>query len=174
MNDDAHNDLVPHLLLQLRTTKIPIFQQAILKWHRKYMENTLKLAPQTLVTMADTECQVLKHSNQWVKTIDPSIAAMQAMVRSHQSGAIDVFKSIAAHFSELSNKQTKFLKEAGRQPNKERNVDGTTLEWVYSPPRDLSESRYFNSRHWYYCTKCGRNGRWVCTHSDEMHVPSRN
>jgi hypothetical protein len=62
------------------------------------MENVLQLTPQMLVTMADNECQILKHSNQCIKTIDPSIAAMQAMVQSHQLGSVDVFKSITAHF----------------------------------------------------------------------------
>lgn len=28
---DAHNDLLPHLLLQLRSTNIPMFQQAVLQ-----------------------------------------------------------------------------------------------------------------------------------------------
>jgi hypothetical protein len=65
--DNAHNDLIPHILLQLRTTTIPLFQQSVLKWQRQHMENTLQLTPSLLVTMADGECQVLKHSAQWVK-----------------------------------------------------------------------------------------------------------
>lgn len=55
--DGMRNDLIPHLLLQLCNTKIPMFQQPVLKWHRKYMENNLKITPLTLVTMADNECQ---------------------------------------------------------------------------------------------------------------------
>jgi hypothetical protein len=30
----SHNDLIPHIFLQLRATKIPIFQQEVLCWHR--------------------------------------------------------------------------------------------------------------------------------------------
>jgi hypothetical protein len=67
--DSDHDDLVPHILLQLRSTKIPIFQHTILKRHRQYRENKLNLTPSTLVTMADEESQVLKHSHQWVETI---------------------------------------------------------------------------------------------------------
>jgi hypothetical protein len=48
-----------------------MFQQAVLRWQRKYMENFLKPTPITLVTLVDEECQVLKHSSQWVETIDP-------------------------------------------------------------------------------------------------------
>jgi hypothetical protein len=51
---------------------IPLIQQSILQWQREYMESTSKLAPTELVTMADEESQVLKHSNQWVETIFPS------------------------------------------------------------------------------------------------------
>jgi hypothetical protein len=61
-SDTDHNDLVPQILLQLCQTRIPVFQQSVLKWHRKYMENELKLTPTTLVSMADEECQVLQHS----------------------------------------------------------------------------------------------------------------
>ena len=75
-SDTANNDLIPHILLQLRSTTIPIFQQSVLQWQRNYMENKLALMPSNLVTLADEECQVLKHSSQWVETIDPSVAAM--------------------------------------------------------------------------------------------------
>lgn len=57
--ETEHNDLIPHILLQLRTMKIPIFQQSVLKWHREYMESKLSLTPTSLVSMADDECQIL-------------------------------------------------------------------------------------------------------------------
>lgn len=88
---------------------------------------------------------ILKHSNQWVETIDLSIAAMQAMVQSHLAGSVDVFKSIAAHFSEMMNKQQKSIKEVGKQPYHERRGEHIMPEWVYSPPQDLSQSRYFKA-----------------------------
>jgi hypothetical protein len=53
--EDEHIDLIPHILLQLSSTRIPIFQQTVLKWHRKYMESDLKLTPTKPVTMADEE-----------------------------------------------------------------------------------------------------------------------
>jgi len=40
-------------------TKIPLFQQAVLKWHRDYMEGTLKITPPQLVQKADEESQIL-------------------------------------------------------------------------------------------------------------------
>ncbi len=62
--ESAYNDLVPHILLQLHTTEIPIFQQSTLKRHREYMESKLQLTPSNLVMIVDDECQVLRHSNQ--------------------------------------------------------------------------------------------------------------
>jgi hypothetical protein len=76
----AHNDLIPHILKQLRSTTIPLFQQSVLKWQRDYFENTLQLTPASLVLKADQEHQILKHAGQWVETIDPSVAAMQAQL----------------------------------------------------------------------------------------------
>jgi hypothetical protein len=90
--EDAHNDLIPHIFLQLRHTTIPMFQQAVLRWQRKYMENSLKLNPSTLVTLADEECQVLKHSSQWVETIDPSVTAMQALFQTTTQGTTKIFE----------------------------------------------------------------------------------
>jgi hypothetical protein len=72
-----HTDLVPHILIQLRTTTIPVFQQLVLTRQREYMENKLKFNPSSLATLADQECQVLKHANQWLEMIDLSVAAMQ-------------------------------------------------------------------------------------------------
>jgi len=69
--DTSNNDLLPHILNQLGRSKTPLFQQAILKWHCKYMEGKLSLTPMQLVQMADEESQILWHSNQWVETIDP-------------------------------------------------------------------------------------------------------
>jgi hypothetical protein len=43
--------------------------------------------PSDLVCKADTECQFLQHAHQWVETIDPSITAMQAMLRSTKSSS---------------------------------------------------------------------------------------
>jgi hypothetical protein len=42
------------------------------------MEGKMKTIPLKLVQMADEECQILRHSHQWVKTIDPSVTALQA------------------------------------------------------------------------------------------------
>jgi hypothetical protein len=41
--DKEHNVLFPHVLLQLRTMTIPVFQQSVLQWQRKYFENKLVL-----------------------------------------------------------------------------------------------------------------------------------
>ncbi len=45
-------------------------------------------------------------------------------------------------------------------------------DWIFTPPQDISQTRYFNSRTWDFCTKCGRNGRWVVTHSGDSHKSS--
>ncbi len=75
MDDTTNNDLLPHTLLQLHYTKIPVFQQTVLKWHRNYMEGKLQITQ--LVQMAnDEESQILCHMYQWVETIDHSITAL--------------------------------------------------------------------------------------------------
>lgn len=87
--------------MQLRLTTIPLFQQTVLKWQREYMESSLKLTPSKLVTLADEESQVLKHSNQWVETIDPSVIAMQAMLTSTMSSSTTLFETLSANLSKF-------------------------------------------------------------------------
>jgi hypothetical protein len=67
---------LPHIYLQLHLTKIPIFQQIVLQWHHEFLENSLKITPTEFMRKEDDECQILKHSDHWVETIDPSIIAM--------------------------------------------------------------------------------------------------
>jgi hypothetical protein len=49
--------------------------------------SALQLTQLSLVSLTDEECQVLKHSSQWVETIDPTVAAMQAMINSNKEGS---------------------------------------------------------------------------------------
>lgn len=53
--------------------KTPLFQQAVLKWHKEYIEGTLKVTHIQLVQKVDAESQILCHTHQWVESIDPSI-----------------------------------------------------------------------------------------------------
>ena len=91
--------------MQLRSTTIPTFQQKVLKWQRGYMENTLHMSPSQLVRLADEECQILKHSLQWVETIDPSVLGLQALFQSTNQGNSSLFETLAANLSTLTKMQ---------------------------------------------------------------------
>jgi hypothetical protein len=99
--DTAHNDLLPHIFMKLQNTTIPLFQQKILTWQCNYMENKLKVSPMQLISMADEECQVLKNSNQWVRTIDLSIVAMKALVQGNVHNANNLIRQLHAQFSSI-------------------------------------------------------------------------
>ena len=179
--DNVHNDLIPHIFLQLRTTTIPIFQPTIIKWQRNYMESSLKLTPIKLVTLADEECQVLKHFGQWVETIDPSIVAMQALLQSTTQGTAKVFKELTANLSKLSSNQT--LNHNGQgwhrevssgnsqqhQEDQHRHYMSDSPDWVYEKPSDAHETQTYRGKIWSFCPKCGHNGKWVCTHTATTH-----
>jgi hypothetical protein len=97
--ETAHNDLIPHILLQHRITTIPSFLKSVLKWQPNYMENELTITSSSLVNMADEECQVLMQSSQWVEIVDPSITTTQAMFQSSKEGSAKFFYTLAANFS---------------------------------------------------------------------------
>jgi hypothetical protein len=171
--DTLHNDLLPHIFMQLRSTTIPIFQQKVLEWQQNYMENKLQTSPFKLVKMADDECQILKHSLQWVETIDPSVVVMQAVFQATTQGNTDLFQSIAANLSALTKMQQPYNKSprVDDDSHSGRRFHFDTPEWVYDAPKDLSQRKVYQGRTWYFCTKCGRDGKWVCTHSDATHRP---
>jgi len=169
-DDNEHKDLIPHILLQLRTTTIPLFQQSILKWQREYFENTFPLTPSLLVQKADQEVQILKHAGQWVETIDPSVTAMQATLKATKDRSGELLKSLVANFSQHSQRQRDGSRSYRSSSQlKYQNGRHQTPDWLLDRPSDPREVKYFNGRQWHFCDKCGRSGRWVCTHSTETH-----
>jgi hypothetical protein len=167
-SEAAHNDLIPHLLLQLRGTSIPMFQQTILKWQREFFKGSLSLTPTKLISDADQECRILQHAGQWVETIDPSVMAMQAQLYSTKTKSGALFQSIAANLSSITHKQRETSKIS-----KGQHYTQDTPDWLLKPPTHQGQIKHFNGRDWHYCTKCGRQGRWVCTHTDATHRDSR-
>jgi len=123
--------------------------------------------------LADEECQILKHSQQWVETIDPSVIAMQALFQSTNQGHSSLFESLAANLSTL----TKLHQSSGRDKRGEsdssldRRFHYDTPDWVYNLPEDASQKKVYQGKTWHFCTKCGRHGKWVCTHTDATHHP---
>jgi hypothetical protein len=149
--ENEHNDLIPHILLQLRGTTIPVFQQSILKWQREYYENKLSLTPQTLVSKADQECQILTQAGQWAETIDPSITALQATLQATTQQSGELLKTIVANFSQVSHRQRDLQRSSRpttRPPN--RSSGNQTPEWVYDPPKYQDQIRHFNGRYWHF------------------------
>jgi hypothetical protein len=103
-DDNAHNDLIPHMLLQLRTTNIPLFQQSALKWQRDYFEASLNLAAQALITKADQECQILQHAGQWIETIDPAVTALQATLQANAQKSGEILQTLVANLAKVNQR----------------------------------------------------------------------
>jgi hypothetical protein len=65
---------------------------------------------------------------------------------------------------------TKGQRVSTRPPSRQSNT--STPEWVFDKPTYPDQIRVFNNRYWHFCNKCGTNGRWVCTHTNETHQES--
>jgi len=159
----THNDLLPHIFMQLRNTTIPLFQQKVLQWQRSYMENTLIISPTSLITMADEESQILRHSNQWVETIDPSVVAMKALFQGNLTGTQTLFQQIQANLAKIAKSRDSSSDGASGHRYPDRP------DWVFDAPTTKTEQSEYHGRIWHYCTQCGRNGKWVCMHTDATH-----
>jgi hypothetical protein len=131
------------------------------------------MSPSKLVRLADEECQILKHSLQWVETIDPSVLGLQALFQSTNQGNSSLFETLAANLSSL----TKMQQHSGRDKrsdmdaSSDRHFHYDTPAWVYDIPDDYSQQKVYQGKTWYFCIKCGWNGKWGCTHTDATHRP---
>jgi hypothetical protein len=47
-------------------------------------------------------CQILKHSNQWVETIDPSIVAMKVLLQTLTAGTSSLFETLTTKLTKLA------------------------------------------------------------------------
>ncbi len=102
-----------------------------------------------MVRKADTECQILKHAQQWVETIDPSITAMQALIQSNKANSAQVFDSIASNFSEITRRQQDINADFRTYQKHYTSNLNSDPDWIYDPPKDLNEvvyMRYASSR----------------------------
>jgi hypothetical protein len=137
------------------------------------MENSLQLSPMTLLTMADEDFQILKHSNQRVEAIDPSVVAMKAMLQGTESGAKALKDQLKAHLTKLISIKKEDIKKCYQQPETNDGIfwyyGKNNPSWVYDAPEDLHQKRTFWGETWTYCTKCERNRKWVCTHTEGTH-----
>jgi len=141
--------------MQLHNTTIPLFQQEVLQWQRSYMENTLIISPTSLMTMADEEIQILRHSNQWVETIEPSVVAMKVLFQGNLTGTQTLFQQIQANLEKIAKSRDSSSDGASGRQYSDRP------DWVFDAPTTKTEQREYHGRIWHYCTQCGRNGKWV-------------
>jgi hypothetical protein len=132
--DTSNNDLIPHILTHLRCSKIPIFQQTILKWHWKYMENKLSLM----------QSQILWHSNQWVETIDPTISAFQAIAQQADPSVSSQLQSFLANLPRISQLLANTAK-LDMSYGKPSRMDQSFWSYYNAPP-DITQPRYHNGQ----------------------------
>jgi len=76
-------------------------------------------------------------------------------------------KSLLATYGASTHSSSPTLPDFSNKEKPQRYHDH---DWsFYDAPTDLLRLRYHNGRYWYFCTKCGRNGRWICTHKDATY-----
>jgi hypothetical protein len=131
----------------------------------------------------DEKSQVLKHSNQWVETIDPSVVPMQAMLTSTVSSTNMLFETLTSNLSKLSkiqytsyNKDKMYTNAFSRHSPLSMNMPSKyaqdSPDWVYIQPKNLQETHAYRGQIWSFCGKCGCNGKWICTHTKATHWSS--
>jgi len=105
--------------------------------------------------------------------IDPSVITMQALFQSTNQGNSSLFESLAANLPTLTKLQYSYGrdKQGNSDSSTDRQFHYDMPAWVYDIPEDYSQQKVYQGKTWYFCTQCGRNGKWVCTHTDATHRP---
>jgi hypothetical protein len=115
------------------------------------MEGKMKTIPLKLVQMADEECQILRHSHQWVETIDPSVTALQASLEDRSKHSQNILWKLTAHLGYHQPRQGHpNIHFSARDSTNCRTLDGGSF---YDAPANLHTPKYFEGRYWYFCTK---------------------
>ena len=94
------------------------------------------------------------------------------MLQATRTCSGEVFQSLAANFSQMARNHRELTQSLRPTPKYGNPIQKP--DWLLQRPSNLHEVKQFNGRSWHFCTKCGRNGRWVCTHKDSMHGDSRS
>jgi hypothetical protein len=145
----SHSDLITPIFNQLLTTKSARFHRIVEDWHLEYHSEEKEFTPLSLIEAADKKCKALCQSNQLYTAADSEIFAMEATLKQ---------PSITP--------QGRHGGTCGRQHNAHRQPKPA---WYNSPPTDPKQTHRFDDRMWYWCPKCGKNGKWICTHTPEKH-----
>jgi hypothetical protein len=105
------------------------------------MEGNLALTPLKLLCLADEERQILKHSNQWVESIDPSISALQAFITKKATTSNDLLRTLTANlgFHEHSQSPRTTPPSMFYDSLERRSFKGGSF---YNAPSDLTTPRY--------------------------------
>jgi len=145
----SHSNLITPIFNQLLTTKSARFHRIVEDWHLEYHSEEKEFTPLSLIEAADKKCKALCQSNQLYTAADSEIFAMEATLKQ---------PSITP--------QGRHGGTCGRQHNAHRQPKPA---WYNSPPTDPKQTHRFDDRMWYWCPKCGKNGKWICTHTPEKH-----
>lgn len=144
---DQQSDLLHPIFTQLLTTKSTRLRWIIEDWHLEYHSKERIFTPISLVEAADKKCKALRQSNQLYTQTDHDIVAMEANLRQH-----------------TTNSRTP--QQQGKQKGQHRPPKSA---WYSTPPTDLKQTHRFDERIWHWCPKCGDQGKWVCTHTADIH-----
>ncbi len=136
---DEHNDVVIPLFDQLKLCPVPLFKEAIEKWHREYLEAQL---PPLMLPQQKQELEKL----------------VQHLV-AHVS-----YLSSRAHTPYYPNQTNP---NAGTKHNLDGLKPKPNFPpWMIMPPAHPAETKLVDRKLYTWCTKCHQGqGLWVCHHN---------
>jgi hypothetical protein len=140
---DTHPDLLDPIFQQLMATKSNRFRRIVEDWHLEYHTEERSFTPTTLVDAADKKCKALRQSNQLYTPQDTELLALVTKL--------------------APSNNPKNGRSSNRPPKP---------AWYDHPPTNPHQTHQFDNRTWYWCTKCGQRGKWVCTHTTAQHSES--
>jgi hypothetical protein len=181
-SNTQHNDLITYLFHQLQQCNVPLFKEAIDKWHIEYLEAKLPgLTPEKFLKMVDDKIQILKHADQWKESEHTEIMALKLELQKQKQESDALVKNLVAHVGRLSNAHRNLhhgISHHGHN-NKKHPFPGSNPmpnninypPWMIVPPQHPMETKLMDRRIYTWCTKCRQGqGLWVCRHNTETHV----
>jgi len=164
------DELLPDLFREFKSIPRHYFNKAILDLEQDYyLGRQPDLTCLTLCAKVTEIKRIQEQAQQWDAPIpeDPNIMALRSTIVQQQTALI-------AQQQVLESLTTRSLRQDRTNGTYDRNNNNNTRNlprWVREKPQDLDETREFNNRTWYYCSKCRKGtGSWNITHTTGGHI----
>jgi len=163
------DELLPDLFHEFKSIPQHYFHKTILDLEQDYYLGCQPdLTCLTLCAKVTKIKRIQEQAQQWdaPSPDDPTILALHSTIVQQQSALL-----AQQHVLESLTSRSQRTDQYRGRHNNNGNHTHNLPKWIREKPTHPDETRDFNNRTWYYCSKCRKGtGTWNITHTTGGHI----